>query len=264
MVRDAESSPLSVVAMLTDFGLEDGYVGEMEAALARVCPAARVVHITHLVPPGDVRTGAYILGRTIPHFPQGTVFLAVVDPGVGTGRQPVIVGNRGCCFVGPDNGLFARAIDWRSGVEVRVIDWGDADSKFRAATFQGRDLFAPVAGRLARGDDFTTIGVPGVLKATFTPPGPESVAEGWRGEVVHIDRFGNIATNLPNGLPGRVVKIAGVEVRQGTAYGEGPEGELIWIQGSDGCIEIAINRDSAARSLGVEVGAETLLYRDGE
>ena len=250
----SEGIDAPIVGIITDFGLADGYVSEIKGALLSVCSVAQLVDITDLVPPGDVMAGAYILGRVVKVFPVGTIFLAVVDPGVGSARQAVVVRNSGRLFVGPDNGLLGRALDWSKEIEVRVIGWADAGKSGGSYTFHGRDLFAPVAGRLAAGTELEELGVPGELNDTDPPKQPLKQMEGWVGEVVHIDRFGNIATNLPNGLTGTIEIGGRKDLLPARCYGERPEGEPFWLPGSDGCLEVAMNRGSASELLGVKVG----------
>lgn len=251
------------MAIITDFGSRDSYIAEIYAILLTLCPTLRVVDITHHVPPGDIRSGSYLLGRAVQSFPTGTVFLGVIDPGVGSGRQAVVVNNRDRYFVGPDNGLFSAAIDWESRVDVRVIGWKDAASTRMSSTFHGRDLFAPVAGRLLNGESFANIGETGEFKDTRPPRACFRAGLEWVGEVTHIDCFGNIATNFPNGLSGKIIiNSRDINVRA-LYYQERSYGELFWLEGSDGYIEVAANGSRADVMLNVSTGeAVRLICRE--
>jgi S-adenosylmethionine hydrolase len=233
------------IALLTDFGLRDPWVGVMKGVMAGIAPGATLIDVTHGVPPQDVRAGALHLDAAWRYFPVGTVFVCVVDPGVGTARRPVALQAEDRWFVGPDNGLFgllpvdaARAIDpkWSLPQPSR--------------TFHGRDLFAPVAARLATGLPFGVIGpevddlVPLALPA---PDGP-------RGEVLLVDRFGNLITNLP-GRDHGVVRLAGAVAPVAPTYGAVERGALVAVTGSTGRLEISARDGSAAERLRVGVGA---------
>ncbi len=249
------------VALITDFGLVDGYVCEMHAVLYAMCPTVRVLDITHGIPAGDVKSAAYILQRTSRRLPAGAIFVAVVDPGVGTDRQAVLLDCMDRYFIGPDNGLFSRVI-MDEEYSARIIDWSDVGSKPGSAVFQGRDLFAPAAGKLAGGYDSSEIGRPGELLDTPPAGKPYRKDGGWVGEVVYIDRFGNVVTDLPNGLSGRI----SLRNRHGIAvarnYADQPQGGLFWLEGSGGYIEISMNQSSAADLLGVEIGDAVEIEED--
>ena len=190
--------------------------------------------------------------------PLGTIFVAVVDPGVGTERQAVILRCMDRYFVGPDNGLFSRIIMDKKP-EVRVIDWNDVVSGERSATFHGRDLFTPVAGRLACRGDFNDIGRPGELIDTYPANRVQLVEGGWIGEVIYIDHFGNVITNLPNGLTGRISISDQHDIIGARNYAEQPANILFWLSGSSGYIEISMNGGAAAAVLGVKIGASVKL-----
>lgn len=247
------SSPF--VALVTDFGWQDSYVGEIQAVLLRRCPSARIIHITHDIPPGDIRAAAYVLGRSASVFPTGTIFLGVVDPGVGTDRPAVIVRTRGQFGVGPDNGIFARFVDWENPFAVRRIEKSDFNVKEISITFQGRDLFAPAAGDLALGHGFETIGKSTQFQNTFPPRLPQRTTQGWKGEIIYIDRFGNLATNLPNNLKGRIVYKGSRTLTPADSY-LSIRDAIGWLKGSDGCIEIAGCQTSAAKILAAQRGDE--------
>jgi len=238
-----------IITLTTDFGLRDAYVGIMKGVILEIAPSARLVDITHEVRSHDVAEGAFALASAIRYFPPGTVHLGVVDPGVGSERRPVAASDGRCMFVGPDNGLFSLCLD--DSARVHHIT-NDANFLVPVSdTFHGRDIFAPVAARLASGLDLAEVGprIHGILKLT---PGECP-------RVLHIDRFGNIVTSLRLEAmsPNPVLCIAGSRVGLiCRTYTEGPPGELFMVVGSSGFIEVAMNRDSAARRFEVNSGSE--------
>ncbi|MFQ5745894.1 MAG: S-adenosyl-l-methionine hydroxide adenosyltransferase family protein [Gemmatimonadota bacterium] len=245
-----------IITLTTDFRTADGYAGEMKGVILSLCPEARVVDVTHDVPRGDVESGARILQRIWDRYPPGTVHLAVVDPGVGGERRGLAAALGGRWFVGPDNGLLTLA--GRSRPVETVLDLGpppgvDAGA---APTFHGRDVFAPAAARLARGDDPAGLGAPVAAESlvVLPLPGPERVGESVHGRVTHADRFGNLATDIPAAWLGAriVVEIGGARI-DGLlrTYAEAAPGELLALVGSDRHLEIAVRDGSAAERLSV-------------
>jgi len=264
-----------LIALLTDFGLQDTYVGEMKGVLLSLAPDARLVDLTHEVAPQDVLEGAFHLGRAVPAFPPGTLFLAVVDPGVGTGRPAVAVEGPGWRFVGPDNGLLTFLLretpvwegvgegpfgepvrvpvpaGWRAHLLTRPDLWRHPVS----ATFHGRDVFAPVGARLARGLPMDQVGAPVDSLTALRVPHPRREGDGWVGHILHADRFGNLITTLPGrGLePGRwTVEAGGHVLPLVRTYGDasGP----CALVGSHGQVEIAVPGESARDRLGLHRG----------
>jgi len=245
------------VALLTDFGLADHYVGVLHAVLEREAPGARRIDLGHQVPQGDVWAGCFLLRCAWPSLPDDAVVLAVVDPGVGGDRRPVAVRVGGRWLVAPDNGLAAAA---GAASEAVTIDWRRMGLPAPSATFHGRDLFAPAAARLARGDD------PGTLGERVSPAGlepcpiPEPVARdrGFHTTVVHVDRFGNLITNLSREVVDYYSQRGEITVRIGSRiirgirdrYGQERSGRLLALFGSSGYLEIACNLGSAAEKVG--------------
>jgi S-adenosyl-L-methionine hydrolase (adenosine-forming) len=243
-----------IVCFLSDFGMADTYVGQVKGAIANVAPEVRVIDLTHEVPAHDVRTGAFLLMTSVEVFPRGTVHLAVVDPGVGSDRRAVVVRSaRGDLLVGPDNGLLVPAVD-RLGGGLAVFDvsgesnWGPR----RSVTFHGRDLFGPVAARLASGADPSSMGPQlGALSTPFVLPAPLVEARGVvRGEVLHVDTFGNLVTNIASQLlPARSFSVrVGEAVVRGAPhlhYASVERGELLAVVGSAGYLEVSA-RDASA------------------
>lgn len=245
------SRPL--ITLLTDFGTADSYVAEVKAALLRAAPQATLVDLTHAVPPGDLRAAAYLLGRTWHRFPEGTVHLAVVDPGVGTPRAALAFGAAGHWFVGPDNGLFTPVLR-DAAVEIVTL----AIPPTAAPTFHGRDLFAPAAAALASGTALQALGQPYLgIPHRLSYRDPHYEGKSVVGEVVYVDRFGTLVTNLtPEMVPDyAVIEIEGLDIGPlRRTFGDVPTGGVLAYLGSGGQVEIAVRDGSAARRLGMGVG----------
>jgi S-adenosyl-L-methionine hydrolase (adenosine-forming) len=257
------------IFFLTDFGLADTYVGVVKAVILGIAPDARIVDLTHDVPPQDVRAGAFALLTAVPHLPEDAVVLAVVDPGVGTARRPIAVQVGGRTFVGPDNGLLSWAIGVSEPDGCVVLDRSRFWRPTVSATFHGRDLFGPVAAHLARGVPLAEVGSPcaGIQALPF-PPVRRKIDAQWQivsaqGEIIHVDRFGNLIANLSAAdLPSQpIVIIAGRSI-SGLAPHFQPVGDvatadgsrLIALIGSSGLLEVAVPNGSAAAALVVGVG----------
>lgn len=247
---------MSVVTITTDFGTRDGYVGEVKGELATRAPEANIVDVAHDVRPGDVRGAAWILGRIWSRFPAGTVHLAVVDPGVGSPRVPLAARVAERWFVGPDNGLLTFVCRADSVEEARRIDLVIGGSP-PSNTFHGRDVFAPAAAHLSAGADPRQIGpeIDGGRVVQLALPRPERQGDSLLGHVLHVDRFGNLITNLSNDAlpPAPQVLISGVTVSTlSSSYDAVGEGELLATLGSGGTLEIAVRDGSASERLGVD------------
>jgi S-adenosyl-L-methionine hydrolase (adenosine-forming) len=244
---------MPLITLLTDFGTTDAYVAEMKAVLLGAVPGATLVDLTHTVPPGDLRAAAYLLGRTWHRFPAGTVHLAVVDPGVGTTRAALAFGTGGHWFVGPDNGLFTPVLR-DAAVEIVALPTPAS----AAPTFHGRDLFAPAAAALAAGAALHTLGEPFLgMPHRLSSHEPRYEGKSVMGEVVYVDRFGTLVSNLtPDLVPGyAVLEVEGLEIGPlRRTFGDVPTGGLLAYVGSGGQIEIAVRDGSAARRLGMGVG----------
>jgi S-adenosyl-L-methionine hydrolase (adenosine-forming) len=244
---------MSIVTLLTDFGSADHYVAEMKGVLLSRAGSATLVDVTHGIAPGDVRSGAYLLGRTWHRFPPGTIHLAVVDPGVGTARAALAFSAHGHLFVGPDNGVFTAVLR-DAEVEAVVLPTPESASP----TFHGRDLFAPAAGALAAGMPLHTMGEPfqGMPeRLAYTEPHYEGKTV--VGEVIYIDRFGSLITNLTTELVPTYATLEVEDLDLGPVrrtFSDVTAGGLLAYVGSGGAIEIAVRNGSAARRLGVGVG----------
>ena len=279
------------IALLTDFGGADWYVAEMKGVLLREAPGAPLVDITHEISPGDIARAAFVLGRAHEAFPDGTVFLVVVDPGVGTSRHPLAVSAGGRFYVGPDNGVLEAALDV-VGASARVIE--DAELLERAsATFHGRDVFAPVAARLSlRGEAaLREVGrvlekpvrlgaalVSGADHAHAADLAHAAEAGALRTTVAHVDRFGNAILALHelefeawlgSHDPARVRFVShgartATIVGLARTYGEAHTGGPIALVGSSGLIELALPGGHAGLTLGLAPGDPVeLLHEEG-
>jgi S-adenosylmethionine hydrolase len=251
-----------VMSLLTDFGLADTYVGQVKGAILAVSPTATLVDLTHDVPPQDVRAGAFLLWSAVEAFPVGSIHLAVVDPGVGSSRRAIAVRSaRGDVFVGPDNGLLVPAVLRLGGIDLAVElteprYWRPRPSR----TFHGRDVFGPVAAHLANGVPIETVGQRIADLVELHLPEPRGLA----GEVIHVDRYGNLVTNLlATSLPARFeVTIQGHTVEAAPQYQAVQPGALLALVGSAGLLEISVRDGSAAARTGATRGTPVTVKAD--
>jgi len=246
------------ITLLTDFGTEDGFVGAMKGVLAARAPEVVVEDISHAVPPGDVRKASFVLSRYWSRYPPGTVHLVVIDPGVGTSRRSMALKADGRILVGPDNGVFTQVISRGEAVAAFALRTSDSLPAPESHTFHGRDRFALAAALLATGTPLAAIG-DAISDPVLLPDRPNKRVGDWVvGEVVEMDRFGNLATNLPEELvrKAREVEVLGLMVPFCRTYGDVESGELLSLVDSEGRVEIAVRDGSAALRLGVGRGAE--------
>jgi S-adenosyl-L-methionine hydrolase (adenosine-forming) len=257
------------IFFLSDFGLADTYVGIVKAAIMRIAPDARIVDLTHEIPPQDVRTGAFALMTATPYLPDDAVVLSVVDPGVGTDRRPIAVQAGGRTFVGPDNGL----LSWAIGHEYAavVLDRSEFWLPKVSTTFHGRDIFGPVAAHLARGRQLDEVGSPTSPVVSFLFPqtmvsrSPDGRIRAAVGVVVHVDGYGNLVTNLRAAdLPANPWIDIGQRTLRGIApnYQTATPSRLLALIGSAGLLEIAVPNGSAASVLGIGLGAPVTATAD--
>ncbi len=258
-----------VVALLTDFGTVDHYAGTMKGVVLDVCPETSLVDITHDIAPHDVLGGALELAACCRYFPSGTTFLVVVDPGVGSARRGIAAAGGGYTFVAPDNGVIAPALDVFD--DVRVIEL----TEFKYArptvsrTFEGRDRFAPAAGWLARGIALAALGRPLASWERLAVPDAVEVDGGVDGEVIRVDRFGNLVTNVGRGAFERLVRRGAIELSVGghpvarvvETYADADGPQPVAIFGSADTLEVAVGRGSAAAQLGLRCGAPVCIRR---
>ena len=253
-------APAGVVALLTDFGLKDHYVGVMKGVILSVNVHAKIIDISHEIGSQDILDAYFLLSNTYRYFPHGTVFVAVVDPGVGSDRAIVAVEADRYTFLAPDNGLLCFLEKEERIHRVVQVKNEKYFLKPVSNTFHGRDIFAPVAGHLSQGIDLLQLGPELPRIQRIVAPSPKMTQEGVIvGEVVSIDRFGNLVTNIPGE---RLAASDAVEVKFGkslirrlsTSYASAKKGELLAIVGSTGSVEISVNKGDARKRSGAKVG----------
>jgi S-adenosylmethionine hydrolase len=241
-----------MIVLFTDFGLTGPYTGQMKAMLAGHAPAVPVIDLFADAPAFQPYLSAYLLGAYSGAVPQGGVLLGVVDPGVGTDRLPLVVRADGRWYVGPDNGLFElvmrRAGAAGADVEAWTIDWRPDRL---SASFHGRDLFAPVAARLALGEP--PPGKPVPVERVRRPDWPDDLDR-----IVYVDVYGNALTGMRAAALGDGVELeaGGRRIKRARTFGDVPVGEAIWYENSNGLAEIAVNQGRADAVLGLKVGDE--------
>lgn len=248
---------MPLATLLTDFGTADGYVAEMKGVLLTGAPTAQLVDISHDVPAQDVELARLTFARYWRRFPEGTVHIVVVDPDVGTARKALAIESEGRFAVGPDNGVLSPAM-LVPGARAVALDIPHG----AAPTFHGRDVFAPAAVRLLGGEALESLGTPYSDAALRRTPEAQRRPDGGQdGQVLGVDRFGNLITNL-TGRGDGTVEIAGKLLRIARTYGDVTEGELLALIGSHGLIEVAVRGGHAARTLGIGRGTPVTLRRD--
>jgi hypothetical protein len=257
------NAPSGIITLATDFGSDDFFVGAMKGVILKINPAATIIDLTHLIPPHDIRAAAFTLAQCYREFPDGTIHVVVVDPGVGSTRNPLLVVTPSHTFVGPDNGIFSFIF---AEDKVEACIHITADQYFRnpvSHTFHGRDIFAPVAAWLSRGIAPDCFGsrINDYIKLDF--PRPEIInSTHIRGHVIHIDRFGNLITNLtekelPSNAFGAGIKLVinNHSITQFQShFAQNTSGEAFALVGSTRRLEIAVYLDSAERILNASVG----------
>ena len=257
---------MHLITLTTDFGTRDWFVGTMKGVVLDINPRASVVDLTHEVPPGDIQAGAIALMAGCRYFPKGTVHVAVVDPGVGSPRRAIAVQTANGFFVGPDNGVLSWAAAREKIKTIRQLENRECFLEPVSRTFEGRDIFAPVAAHLSRRVPVERLGRE--LKDFVRLPWPKPAKQrgGFRGEVVYLDRFGNAITNLEAELVSSrrrsICEVTGKrEARCPVAhlYGAVPVGRPVAVIGSSGLLEIAVHRGSAARKFGLKIGDRVVM-----
>ena len=256
------------IALLTDFGNRDWYVASMKGVIHTILPEARIVDISHEIRPGDRREAAFLLSQCYGESPRGTVFLVVVDPGVGGSRLGIAVHAGDQFFVGPDNGVlsFHDLVDNEIAREARVIENRDFMGAVLSSTFHGRDVFAPVGARLLRAGVFKKVGarLSSIVKINW--PRAKYEEGGSRGELIYVDHFGNGISNIraallgePASLQSATVSVSGQSIPLAGTFSDVELGRPVAYVGSGGFVEIAVNRGNAARAFGLGVGCEVEL-----
>lgn len=258
-----------VITLTTDFGLMDPYVAEMKGTILKICPNATIVDVTHQIEKFNIAMGSYVLAAASPYFPQGTIHLAVVDPDVGTTREPVIVHTKQGFLVGPDNGVLVLAARSQGMKHVYKISNPKLMLPRISNTFHGRDIFAPAAAHLANGIPPSKFG----LKARkLTTPGFAKTAKRKDllvGKIIYVDGFGNIVTDFSEkelktmGIKRRVrirIRRTRLKLKLCSSYAEVKPGQPLAIIGSHNFLEISVNQGNAAEDFKVGVGDKVMLY----
>jgi hypothetical protein len=258
-----------IITLLTDFGNQDPYAGIMKGVMLSLNPEAILVDLTHEVPPQNIIAGAFLLSEAAPYFPPGSIHLAVVDPGVGTPRRALAARAREQFWVGPDNGLFHLIFQESAALDLVSLENPDYFRESVSSTFQGRDIFAPVAAHLSLGTPLDAFGPPFTDPIALPWPQAEFTPKAVRGEVVHVDGFGNLVSNIKGsellawlGGESHTVILSSLTLpRLGRTYGEVAAGEFLALVGSHGYLEIACVQGNAARRLTVGTGRSLAVIR---
>lgn len=249
---------MAVISLLSDFG--QLYPAQMKAVILCINPSTVLVDISHQIPAQDIKAGAFALMVSVPYFPEGTVHLAVVDPGVGTSRRPIVVESGAHLFVGPDNGLLIPAAR-RLSLDLKIREITNPELFLTpSSTFHGRDIFAPTAAQLSLGMTAVEVGAEIVDFVELDFGTPQVIDGKVRGQVVYVDSFGNLITNISSEVIlnffkcGDVLHICGISIPLVDTYASVKKGAPLAVVGSHGYLEISINSGSAARLLKFESG----------
>lgn len=256
-----------LITLTTDFGVSEPYVGIMKGVIHRINPSAEIVDISHRVESFDILDGALSISQAYSYFPQDAIHLVVVDPGVGSARRPILVRAGAYYFVCPDNGVLSLVYEREKDVWVRHVTAKRYFLSPVSDTFHGRDIFAPVAAYLSRGEEDAHFGDPITDYVKFAVPRPRPLAPNvWRAEVLKMDKFGNLITNItPQALPQlfdgsspafKIIVGKAQVTRLYSNYAAGEEGELFAILGSAGFLEVSANQNSASRLAAAGKGSE--------
>ncbi|MFV1997719.1 MAG: S-adenosyl-l-methionine hydroxide adenosyltransferase family protein [Acidiferrobacterales bacterium] len=234
-----------MIVLFTDFGSQDPYVGQLHAVLAQQAPGVPVIDLFHNVPNQNVRAGAYLLPSYISLFPEDTVFMCVVDPGVGGKRRPLYLRVDDIWFVGPDNGLFRILLRRALRVECFTIDWRPREL---SSSFHGRDLFAPVAAMLSKGEPPDA--APVTLDTGEDEQWPDDTAE-----VIYVDHYGNATTGYRAAVMPQDAKIRinGILLSRAKTYSDVATGEAFWYENANGLVEFAVNQGRADKQLAIRI-----------
>lgn len=255
-----------IITLTTDFGHHDWFVGVMKGVICQIHPQARIVDICHEIPPGDIKAGAFSLLSSFAFFPQGTVHIAVIDPGVGSERSPIAVKTENFLFVAPDNGVLAWALTKEKVESIHRLDNPKYFLGERSRTFHGRDVFAPVGAYLSKGTAIEELGLEQKELISFPWPKTELLKHGIKGEILYFDRFGNGITNIPEKA------VTGWELHGAALtndpnnyfpiveyYQAVPEQKPLGVFGATGFFEIAINGGSAEKNLNISIGSQVAI-----
>jgi S-adenosyl-L-methionine hydrolase (adenosine-forming) len=258
-----------VIALLTDFGTRDHYAGTMKAVVLGLCPDANLVDISHDIPPHDVLTASLELAASYKYFPQGTIFLVVIDPGVGSARRGIAAETSDYRFVAPDNGVLTAVLKEAPAKRIVELTERRYARPTVSKTFEGRDRFAPAAGWIAKGVDLSALGRPAGDIQQLAIPVPQIKDDALVGEVLRVDHFGNLVTNIDHKMFDKFSQSANIEMsaaihripRVVATYAEAGVGEICALFGSTDHLEIAINAANASETLGLSRGAPVTIRK---
>ncbi|MEM4587322.1 MAG: SAM-dependent chlorinase/fluorinase [Candidatus Jordarchaeales archaeon] len=254
-----------IIALMTDFGLRDSFVASMKGVILSICPDATIVDISHEVDSFDIIHGALLLSSSARFFPNGTIFVGVVDPGVGTERRGIVVQTKRHVAVGPDNGLFSLLMEAEGLIGVYEIRDKTLTLNEPFETFHGLTVFAPVAAHIANGRPPSSVGPPVSDYVKISLPKPQLQGSKIVSTILHIDRFGNVITNVSSEVLYKlkvtygsklkaIVKGETIEAPLEKSYGYVPVGSFVFVTNSYGLLELAVNQDNAAKILGLKKG----------
>jgi S-adenosyl-L-methionine hydrolase (adenosine-forming) len=262
---------VTIITLLTDFGLRDGYAGVMKGVIWKIAPEVEIADLSHDISAQDILESALVLWRSTPYFPDGTIHVAVVDPGVGTNRRGIAARISNQYFVGPDNGIFSLVAE-RSEEQGQRCFYYHLDNPHYwlpqvSKVFHGRDIFSSVAAHLANGTPLTVLGTQITDPVRIELPKPVATANGWQGQVIHIDHFGNLSTNLSSKyLPKQGISRIQVNDQQidgiVTTFGERPSGTLVALIDSSGSLAISVVNGSAQQVLKARLGDKVTVSTD--
>ena len=262
-------NPNGVITFITDFGTKDVYAGILKGIVLSINPDARIVDITHEIPSHDIMNASFMLASAYHYFPVGTIHVVIVDPGVGGGRKNIAVRTERYFFVGPDNGLFSLVLSREKALEIREITTAPFIFDTISSTFHGRDVYAPCAGHLSSGKRFNSIGPELREIVTLSYPEVERKGHTLTGEVVSIDSFGNMVTNISEDIFRNFTSGSRFEVYFATErfqavssrYTDAPLGSSLVLFGSSGYLEISMNGGSAAGYFITSTGSTVTVRR---
>ena len=255
-------APSRIITLMTDFGTSDHYVGVMKGVMLNINPQVQIVDITHTIPPQDVHGAAFLIDATYRYFPTGTIHVIVVDPGVGSERRAIVCQTETAYFVCPDNGILTHILHNEKRIRSVTVENSAYFLPQVSNTFHGRDIFAPVAAHLSRGVPISRLGNPVTQPVQLPVPRPQVTDKAVIGQVIWIDSFGNLVTNISREILESLEERNSVVIHAGNAkidhlnhsYAESAVGEALAIVGSFNRLEISINQGDAAQTLGLKRG----------
>ena len=261
-------SPVRLITLMTDFGTSDHYVGVMKGVILNINPQVEIVDLTHAIPPQDVSAAAFLIDSAYHYFPTGTIHVIVVDPGVGSERRAIACQTETAYFICPDNGILTHILHDEEPIHTVGLENSAYFLPQVSNTFHGRDIFAPVAAHLSRGIAIDKLGDPVAQPVQFPIPKPQVMDKAVIGQVIWIDAFGNLVTNISHEvldlLEGRgsvVIRVGSTEIDHfNCSYAESAVGDVLAIVGSFNRLEISINQGNAAQTLGLKRGDTITIY----